>query len=148
MKIYRLTKLKYASDLSGEGAKINGGRWNNEGVACVYAGSTRAICVLEFSVHVGKEDIPKNLSIVEIEVPQNSILKLTLSKLPPNWTEESVSQEIGSMKLSENKYLLIQVPSFIIPSEYNFLINPNHANFQKVIIKSIVDFELDKRIKM
>ncbi len=47
MKIYRLTKSKYASDLSGKGASMNGGRWNEEGIRCVYAGSTRAICVLE-----------------------------------------------------------------------------------------------------
>lgn len=148
MKIYRLTKPQYASDLSGNGAKINGGRWNLEGTPCVYAGSTRAICVLEFAVHVDREDVPKNLSLVEIEVPNHSILKLTAKNLPTNWLEQQISQGIGTQMLSENKYLIIQIPSIIIPKEFNFLINPNHSDFHKVVIKNIDIFKLDERIKI
>lgn len=149
MKIYRLTKTKYATDLSGEGAKINGGRWNDEGIACIYAGSTRAICVLEFAVHVQRENIPKNLSMVEIYIPNsNSILKFTAKNLPYNWTDEYISQKIGSSVLNENKFLLVQIPSVIIPDEFNFLINPNHQDFHTIKIRQIESFELDKRVKI
>ena len=37
IKVYRISKTKFENDHSGEGAKLYGGRWNNQGVACIYA---------------------------------------------------------------------------------------------------------------
>ncbi len=147
MKVFRLTKSKFASDLSGEGSKLYGGRWNHKGIPCVYLGSSRAMCVLEFSVHVKREEIPNDLVFVEIILPQCEILELSVNNLPKEWSELSVSQDIGSSILKENKYLIFQVPSAIIPEEFNYILNPLHPDFSKVIIENISAFQLDNRIK-
>ena len=41
MELYRITQEIYAGDLSGNGAKLFGGRWNSEGLPAIYAASTR-----------------------------------------------------------------------------------------------------------
>lgn len=147
MKVFRLTKSKFASDLSGEGSKLYGGRWNHKGIPCVYLGSSRAMCVLEFSVHVKREEIPDDLVFVEIILPQCEILELSVNNLPEEWSELHISRDIGSSILKENKYLVFQVPSAIIPEESNYILNPLHPDFSKVIINNISTFQLDNRIK-
>lgn len=147
MKVFRLTKSKFASDLSGEGSKLYGGRWNHKGIPCVYLGSSRAMCVLEFSVHVKREEIPDDLVFVEIILPQCEILELSVNNLPKEWSELHISRDIGSSILKENKYLVFQVPSAIIPEESNYILNPLHPDFSKVIINNISTFQLDNRIK-
>ncbi|MEA5425291.1 RES family NAD+ phosphorylase [Arcicella lustrica] len=147
MRVFRLTKSKFASDLSGEGSKLYGGRWNHKGIPCLYLGSSRAMCVLEFSVHVKKEEIPDDLVFVEVILPKCEIFKLTKENLPEDWFNQRISMEIGSNILKENKYLVFQVPSAIIPDEFNYVLNPLHSDFSKVKIKSTVAYHLDERIK-
>lgn len=146
MKVFRLAKSKYINDLSGEGAKINGGRWNIEGIPCVYVGSTRALCVLEFTVHVKKEERPENLSFAEIIIPKCKILKLEVENLPSDWLNQTISQKIVSEILIQKEYLLIQVPSIIIPQEHNYILNPLHPKAKNVQIEKIYDFMIDRRI--
>ena len=46
MKVYRLALTQYC-DLSGEGAKIYGGRWNLPGNPAIYAGASISASLLE-----------------------------------------------------------------------------------------------------
>ncbi len=105
------------------------------------------MCVLEFSVHVKREEIPDDLVFVEIILPQCEILELSVNNLPKEWSELHISRDIGSSILKENKYLVFQVPSAIIPEESNYILNPLHPDFSKVIINNISTFQLDNRIK-
>ena len=63
------TKEYEADDLSGAGAKISGGRWNEPGVPMVYASESRALACLETVVHLNARGLPLNRYLVEIEVP-------------------------------------------------------------------------------
>jgi RES domain-containing protein len=58
-----------AHDLSGAGAKATGGRWNESGIAMVYASETRALACLETSVHLNAGGLPFNRYSVEITIP-------------------------------------------------------------------------------
>ncbi|MEI9910734.1 MAG: hypothetical protein WDO71_14295 [Bacteroidota bacterium] len=42
--------------------------------------------------------------------------------------------------------LLLKVPSVIIPSEFNFIINPLHEDIRKVKITATEKLELDGRV--
>ena len=54
--VYRLVRAERASEaLSGEGARLYGGRWNPPGAAVVYAAESRALAVLET---MEAEDVP------------------------------------------------------------------------------------------
>ncbi|MBK7637232.1 MAG: RES family NAD+ phosphorylase [Saprospiraceae bacterium] len=51
MEVYRICRSKYSNDLSGEGAKLYGGRWNRPGIAALYTSESRALALLELIVH-------------------------------------------------------------------------------------------------
>ena len=53
MTRYRVVRRKYA-DLSGEGARLYGGRFNPPGIPAVYSSQNIALALLEILVHVDK----------------------------------------------------------------------------------------------
>lgn len=150
MLVYRVGKTKYAADLNGTGARLFGGRWNNKMIGCLYTSGNRALAVLEYTVNVNIEDIPRNLSITTIEIPDKPILFLKEADLPGNWKQTpapSSTKSFGSKILQAAEVLIIGVPSIIIPEEFNYLINPLHPDIKKIKIMEIKDFVYDLRIK-
>ena len=75
MIVYRIGSTKYANDLTGEGARLNGGRWNHKLTPCVYTSESRSLAILEYTVNVNVYDIPRALSMASIEIPETSILE-------------------------------------------------------------------------
>lgn len=150
MIVYRVGKARYANDLRGEGAKLFGGRWNNKMVPCVYTSESRALAVLEYSVNVQLDDIPRALNITIIEIPDENIMILNEPDLPGDWKQApapSSTKDFGSKILLLGKAPVIRIPSAVIPEEFNYLLNPLHAesNFFKIL--SISDFIYDVRLK-
>lgn len=149
MLVYRISRTRFAQDLSGEGARLYGGRWNRKGVPCLYTASSISLAVLEFSVHVSVDELPRALSITTIEVPE-TFLAVKTEDLPGNWDQwpsPASTRDLGSKWLNEMKHLVIRVPSTVIQQEFNFLINPLHAEIKKVKIQDVRDFVFDVRIK-
>lgn len=150
MLVYRITSTKFANDLIGEGAKINGGRWNHIGTPCIYGAASRALALLEYTAHVKIHLIPRALSFVTFEVPDHSLTTFTVDQFPGNWKQFPHSKEtrdFGTKFLSENKFLLHQLPSALIEEEMNFIINPLHPDMQLVKIFEIRDYAYDLRLK-
>lgn len=150
MVVYRVGRTKYANDLEGVGARLFGGRWNNKSVACLYTSESRALAILEYTVNVGIDDIPRALSIITIEIPDAPIKMLTESDLPGDWKRSpapSSTKEFGSKVLMQAAEPVIKIPSTVIPIEFNFLLNPLHFDSSKFRIIDIVDFIYDVRIK-
>lgn len=148
MLLYRIAKCMYADDLSGTGARLYGGRWNNIGKPVVYLASSRALAVLEVLVHLPPTLIPSNYCIVTLDVPDD-IQAIDLQTLPPNWQdypEPGILKSIGDRFLFDNRHLLCKVPSAVVQEEYNYLLNPAHSRFLKVKIKKKESFTFDKRL--
>ena len=149
MNVYRITYTKYANDLSGEGSKLFGSRWNYPGVYCLYAAESRALAMLEFAVNTKLEDIPRTLSVITYNIP-DQFHPLSIAGLPGNWSNPKIPDDtrgLGTKLLREAKHIAIRVPSVIIHEEYNFLINPRHADIKHVTIAAIADFSFDVRLK-
>ena len=51
MEIYRIAQQLYAEDISGNGAKLYGGRWNSEGLTALYTSFSRSLALLETLAH-------------------------------------------------------------------------------------------------
>jgi len=149
MVLYRIVNCSYADDLSGMGARLYGGRWNSEGKPAIYLASSRSLAVLEVLVHLPPLMIPDNYCLVEIEVPDNSILDINIDDLPSNWNDVSppaMLKRIGDEFLKKQDHLLMKVPSSIVPMEYNYLLNPLHPSMKKVKILKKAPFDFDKRL--
>lgn len=147
MILYRLTTGDYTHDISGEGSRIYGGRWNPRGLAALYTGEYISLCILEILVRAGKTTSPDTYTLVSIEIPENGILRIQNNKLKKGWQYDlAYSQGIGEDFLKENKALCLKVPSAIVLQENNYIVNPNHVEFKKVKIIATELLELDKRL--
>lgn len=151
MIVYRIGRTKYSNDLNGEGARLNGGRWNQKLTPCLYTSQSRSLSVLEYTVNVNIDDIPRALSMTTLEIPENDILKLTVADLPGDWRASPApasTRDFGNKLLKDCEHAIIQIPSAVIPEEYNYLVNPLHPDSRLCSILDIRDFIYDVRIKL
>ena len=151
MKVYRIGRTKFANDLTGEGARLHGGRWNRKLVPCIYISESRALALLEYTANVNIEDIPRALSMTTFEIPDDQIFQIELSELPGDWAASpaaSSTRDLGSSLLVTAKYLVIRIPSAIVPDEFNYLINPAHVNNSYIRIVEVKDFIYHVRLKL
>jgi RES domain-containing protein len=150
MIVYRLSKLKFAGDLTGKGAEKSGGRWNSQGTALVYTSESRALCTTEIAVHTPLGNLPFNYQLISIELPDDiQIKELGAGELSAKWNSiphSHSTQVIGDKFVAEGKFMVLKVPSVVVPGEFNYLLNPKHPEFNKVKIKSIEPFNFDERL--
>lgn len=150
MEVYHLGKTKFAKQLNGEGARLHGGRWNKIGTPCIYVSETKALAILEYAANVPIEQMPFSLSITVYTIPEKSWKEFNVDELPKNWSQIPASQETkewGSYHLQQAKHLALKLPSVIIHTEFNCVLNPLHSDFNKVRIKEVHSFTFDTRIK-
>ncbi|HTI61091.1 RES family NAD+ phosphorylase [Mucilaginibacter sp.] len=148
MVLYRITNAKYADDLSGNGARLYGGRWNSEGKPMMYLASSRSLAVLESLAYLVPTNIPNNFLILNIEVPDD-FLEIPENVLPDNWNEypeQHILKQIGNSFLQKNEHLLLKVPSALVPEEFNYLMNPLHPKATKAKIVRKTPFNFDERL--
>lgn len=127
MIVYRVAAKRYAYDLTGEGSRLFGGRWNHIGTACLYTSESRALALLEYSVNVEVSDIPSHLIMLTLEVPDDACMQLKRNKLPTDWQaypQPISTQNLGTLILNESDLQVIGFPSAVVPDEWNFLLNP------------------------
>jgi RES domain-containing protein len=151
MLVYRIGITKYAGDLTGEGARLNGGRWNHKLTACLYTSESRALALLEYTVNVNIDDIPRALSFTTFEIPDTGIEVIKEEDLPGNWKQipaPSSTKDFGTTLLKSADKLILKIPSTVIPNEYNLLLNPAHMENKSFKILEIKDFVYDVRIKL
>lgn len=147
--VYRIVKSEYnANAFDGEGARRYGGRWNEIGTAMVYTSESLSLASLELFVQL--DLIPSNkMNFVSIKASLPQALIKTANDLPPNWMMNPIpleSQAFGSLWLNEKTSAVLKVPSILIPSEFNYLINPNHPDFRQIKIDSPIPFSFDFRM--
>ena len=148
MIIYRLALEIFKEDMSGTGSKIFGGRWNVPGFAAIYTAENISLAVLEILVNTDKNNIPPPYYLIKLQMPDNLPVKvITQAGLKEKWYNDfEYAQYIGSNFLESGKESILKIPSAIVKEEYNFLLNPAHADFKKITIKEAVPFDLDIRL--
>jgi RES domain-containing protein len=146
------TRSYSASDLSGTGAKLSGGRWNDEGVAVVYTASTRSLACLETVVHLAADELPLNRYLVEVVVPDDiwgGAERLDHRTAPVGWDAHPAGIEstaYGTEWVISQRTALLFVPSTIVPEEPNVLINPAHPDTTRITATKIRKWIYDHRL--
>tara|TARA_B110000046_G_scaffold185186_1_gene225937 strand:+ start:638 stop:1096 length:459 start_codon:yes stop_codon:yes gene_type:complete len=150
MRVFRLSKRKYSKELNGKGAAKSGNRWNSKGTEIIYTAESRALAMAEVAVHLTLATLPSDYVMIEIEIPDNIIIKeIILKELDEDWNNHppnSNTQKIGDEFIDSIKECLLKVPSAVVQGDSNYLINPYHTDFKKIKIIEITDFPFDKRI--
>jgi RES domain-containing protein len=149
--VWRLARVAH-QPLDGEGARLNGGRWNSDGIAVVYASTTLSLAALAYLVHVEPLLAPSDLIAMEIDVPDEPGVgaEVTPAQFPPgDWKEYPAPEwqaELGDMWIEDATFLWLAVPSAVVPQEYNVLINPLHPRMADVRVVSVRPFAFDHRL--
>lgn len=151
MELYRITQEKYADDLSGNGARIFGGRWNSEGLFAVYTSAYRSLALLETLAHTpSKIFISKAYLLITLSVPDSiHPEEIDKAKLIAGWDAPDtrpVTKKVGDKFLRSKSGLLLCVPSVLMPEENNYLINPLHADIRKIKIINKRKLQFDTRM--
>jgi len=150
--LYRLAKTRYSSTAwTGQGAKEVGGRWNSVGTAMVYASETASLTMLETLVHLHAANLLDSFTLFAVDVPEDLIENIDPQSLPTGWNAseapEALSQ-MGDQWVRSGSAVALCVPSAISPVENNFLLNPQHPEYQAVVTRAVtIEFKFDERLK-
>jgi RES domain-containing protein len=148
MIVYRLSNAEYSHDISGTGAKLMGARWNSKGIPVLYTSAHISLAVLEMLVNTDFKDYAIALDLLYINIPdQVKVTSIDLSILNNKWKEDfDYTRYIGDEIFKQKESVLIKVPSAVIQEEYNYLVNPLHADFKKIKIIKTKSFWPDERL--
>ena len=72
-----------------------------------------------------------------------------IARLPKDWRADpppTKLKEIGKKWSNNQISAVLKVPSAIIPTECNYVLNPGHPDFKKVAIKQAAPFKFDQRL--
>jgi len=77
------------------------------------------------------------------------VKKVVAANLPPGWQDSpptALTQAIGDAWVLSGETAILAVPSVLIPEETNFLLNPAHPDFSKIVIHPPDPFVFDLRV--
>lgn len=149
MQVFRIALANYALALNASGRAA---RWNPNDIEVIYTAGSRSLACLENVVHRNQAGLNHLFKVMTIVVPDDlCILTIEQKNLPANWCEFNqmpITQKIGEDWIKGKKSAILKVPSSIINAEFNYLINPLHADFKSIKLIKSETFVFDKRIKM
>ena len=150
IRAWRVVKAKHAANaFDGEGPRLRGGRWNSPGMAVVYTSQSISLAVLETLVHFDRESPLPDLVVIPCHFPDRLLSEIDEQALPENWRSYPASpelQRIGDDWIKSRRSAVIAVPSAIIESERNYLLNPEHSAFGSIEIGVPQPFAFDLRL--
>ena len=94
---------------------------------------------------------PTDRNVVEVRIPNSlSIQTVDESDPPPNWSSPVPSgktQDLGTHWVRSGATAVLSVPSVIVPSERNYLLNPAHPDFASIRFLPPRPFTFDRRLR-
>ena len=138
MDAWRLCRRPHA-DLTGEGARRFGGRWNSPGRPVVYLADHPALAALEVRVHL---DLPFEL------LPADYVLMRVVVPDTPDavFIVDNDIVAIGNTWLAEGRSAALRVPSVLVPHAWNILWNPVHPDAALAEVRGAESFQFDPRL--
>jgi RES domain-containing protein len=141
--------MRLADAFDGRGAAEYPGRWNNPGVAVVYTAESRSLASLEVLVHTEDTRLLAAVRWVTIPVGVDERLIEIAKHLPEDWHQlpaPSSTRDFGSQWVMQARPPVLRVPSIVVDGEFNYILNPQHADFGQLKIGAPVPFSFDLRL--
>jgi len=126
------------------------GRWTLRGRPIVYTSGSISLAVLEYTPRCGRRGwVPASAlgrAVIPDDVPIDVV---TLADLPRNWSAPDPPpklRDIGQRWLERGPSAVLKVPSAIVVEEWNYLLNPHHADFKKLALGKPKRYLFDRRL--
>lgn len=148
-RAFRIVReARAATAFTGEGAALHGGRWNSPSARVVYTSASASLAALETLVHLNPAMRFKYL-IFSIEFDDHLVETLPPASLPIGWRDEPpppATKRLGDFWVKQARSAVLELPSVIIPSESNYLLNVSHPDFKSMTIGNAGAFFFDSRL--
>ncbi|HXC76236.1 MAG TPA: RES domain-containing protein [Candidatus Acidoferrum sp.] len=149
MRLWRVVPTGHQA-FDGEGTRRFGSRWVPKGLPAIHTSSTLSLAALELFVHTDPDLVPAALLAISADIPDDLMVhELALPDLPRTWREipgPAALQELGRSWIVEGQAAMLSVPSVVVPTERNYVINPAHAGFKRIQVGAADDFSFDPRM--
>jgi RES domain-containing protein len=90
-----------------------------------------------------------NVHRVDIKIPDDSISEFEIKQLPKNWHDypaPTILSELAEEWIRSMESVALKVPSSIVSTASNFILNCQHSQFSKVKILQNEPFDFDPRL--
>jgi RES domain-containing protein len=149
--VYRLTKLRYQNQIfSGLGGLYADGRWTFRGHPVIYTSVSISLAVLEYTLNYRRRGwVPASVLGRAVIPDKMRIEVVTAAELPRNWSAAESPpklREIGRRWLDAGATAVLKVPSAVVVEEWNYILNPQHPDFKKLIFQKPKRFTFDRRL--
>ncbi len=142
----RVWRISNHANLSGVGGLKYPGRWHSTGRLILYTAEHPALAMLEILVHINSGELPDASRMLEISVPKS--VRVSTVKLKPDWqTDLDYSRKVGDDWLGSLNSAILRVPSALMPTATNYLMNPLHPDARRISIIKSTEFPFDQRLK-
>lgn len=96
-------------------------------------------------LEIDREDLPETMQLLRIELPDVAS-QAAAPSLRKGWQSDTgQTRAVGNSFLDEYAWLLLPVPSAIMPLTHNFLFNPRHPDAKSATV-TLVHFEPDPQL--
>jgi RES domain-containing protein len=115
----------------------------------VYTAGSISLATLELLVHLDSTAALPLYSICSVDFDDSLVEVLDPARLPSNWHQSPPPmqlQAIGDNWISLASSVVLGVPSAIVEDESNYLINPAHTDFAKLVLGRMKSLDLDSRL--
>ena len=106
--------------------------------------------MLEYFVHLDADDPPRDLVLATAEVPDDVLPEhIEVKDLPSNWRESPAPPSLthfGDEFVKRAEHVALIVPSALAPRENNWLLNPAHADFRRIVVETVEPLNYDPRM--
>lgn len=103
-----------------------------------------ALAVLENLVHLSREDFPVGYVVIGAVIPSNvEILSYDQLRAVDGDLEPQV---LGDRWIESETSAVLRVPSAVVPSEFNYVLNPRHRDFFRIVAEMAIPFTFDERL--
>lgn len=106
--------------------------------------------MLEYFVHLDSDNAPADLVLVTAEIPDDvSRERIVAQELPSFWRKSPAPVElarIGDEFARRAKHCILIVPSALAPNENNWILNPQHASFRRIVLSELEPLHYDPRM--
>lgn len=150
MVVWRITSARHAmSAFTGEGAARHPGRWNHRHRRVVYTSDAPALAALEILANAETASVLRDRVAIRATVPDEDIYPLPAEDLPDGWDSNPIgphTRDLGEAWRADATFLVLSVPSAVMPLQQNLIINPEHPGFQRVAIDDPIPIRFDPRL--
>jgi RES domain-containing protein len=153
MKIesWRLVPAEWVhAAFTGEGGLTHSSRWNKKGTRIVYTASSLSLATLELIANAPPSLIAtKRYFAIPVVFDETIVQRINTEELLPNWSQypaTNATKELGTAWIDSAQSAVLAVPSALVPTELNFLLNPTHPEFCNISLGKPNPHKVAKRL--